>query len=85
MPVTELINDGCNFAGVDQTADILHRAIKARQPNGRGLFLFRVVWTSPNQILATVEALQAKHPELVVEVLDPHTFFRLFKERATRR
>ena len=85
MPVMELINDACNFAGVDQTADILHRAIKARQPNGRGLFLFRVVWTSPNQILATVEALQAKHPELVVEVLDPHTFFRLFKERATRR
>jgi len=85
MPVLELINDACNFAGVEQTAEILYRAIKARRPDGRGLFLFRMVWTGPSQVIATIEALRRRHPDLDVEVLHPHTFFRLFKQRMSAR
>jgi hypothetical protein len=41
---------------------------------------FRIVWTSPSDIEKTIEALRRKRPELDIEVVDPYTFFRLFKE-----
>ena len=80
MPVLELINDTCNFAGAKQTAEIMARAIKDRGSKMPGFYFFRCVWVNPTDIAHTLAALRRKHPELNVEVLDPHTFFALFKK-----
>jgi len=80
MPVHELINEACNFAGVEQTADIMSRAMDARGTAAPSFHFFRIVWTSPSDIERTIEALQRKRPDLSIEIVDPYTFFRLFKE-----
>jgi hypothetical protein len=80
MPVLELINNACNFAGAEQTADILSGTIRDRGNKVPGFYLFRIVWVNPTEIVDTLAALRRKRPELNFEVLDPHTFFALFKE-----
>jgi hypothetical protein len=80
MPVLELINDACNFAGSKRTADIIARGIKERGAKMPGFYFFRCVWVNPTNIADTLAMLRRKHPELNVEVLDPHTFFALFKK-----
>ncbi len=85
MPVAELINDACNFAGVEETARILSRAIDARRRGAPSFHFFRIVWTSPGQVQATLERLKELRPELAIEVVDPTTWFRLLKESLQRR
>ena len=85
MPVLELINNACNFAGTEQTADILAAAIKERGNQVPGFYLFRIVWVNPTNIGATLAALNRKQPALNFEVLDPHTFFALFKKFHARQ
>jgi GxGYxYP putative glycoside hydrolase C-terminal domain/GxGYxY sequence motif in domain of unknown function N-terminal len=80
MPVTELINDTCNFSSTEQSADAMARAIRARGNHTPGFYLFRVVWVSPSQISDSLAVLRRKVPDLKIEVVDPHSFFRLFKE-----
>jgi len=80
MPVLELINNACNFAGTEQTAYIMACAIKDRGNKMPGFYFFRCVWVNPTNIADTIAALSRKHPELNVEVLDPYTFFALFKK-----
>lgn len=81
MPVTELINDACNFANPKQTSDILHNAILWRGNDRPGFYFFRIVWTSPSSILEALEVFRKEHPDIPIEVVDPHTFFGLFKKR----
>lgn len=86
MPIMELINDTCGpFAGPEPAADIMARAIAARGARMPGFYLFRYVWVSPTNIADTLAVLQHKHPELHVEVLDPYTFFALFKKSGVAR
>ncbi len=80
MPVMELINDTCNFSSADQTAEAMAHAIKARGRQEPGFYFFRVVWVNPTNITNSVALLSRKCPDLNIEVLDPHTFFALFKE-----
>lgn len=80
MPVMELINDTCNFASAEQTADAMAHAFKVRGNKTPGFYFFRVVWVNPTQISDTLAALHKKQPDLNFEVLDPYTFFALFKE-----
>lgn len=85
MPVLELINDACNFAGAEPTADIMARAIAARGSQAPGFYFFRIVWVNPTNVADTLAALRRKRPDLDLEVLDPHTFFALFKEFRQRQ
>jgi hypothetical protein len=80
MPVTELINDACNFAGAEPSADLLSNAITQRGNQIPGFYFFRMVWINPSQVADTLAALRLKRPDLNLEVLDPHAFFALFKE-----
>lgn len=80
MPVLELINDGCNFTDVETHAGILSSAISARTQGKPAFHFFRIVWTGPGNVAATLERLKAKRPELDIEVVGPADFFRLFKE-----
>ena len=85
MPVVELINDTCNFASADQTAAAMAHAIKARGNSTPGFYFFRIVWVNPTNIADTLTAFRKERPDLDFEVLDPHTFFALFKESQARQ
>jgi GxGYxYP putative glycoside hydrolase C-terminal domain/GxGYxY sequence motif in domain of unknown function N-terminal len=80
MPVMELINETCNFSSAEQTANAMAQAIKARGRQEPGFYFFRVVWVDPTNISDSLSSLRRKAPDLNIEVLDPHTFFALFKE-----
>ena len=84
MPVLELINDAGNFAGTEQTADILSGTIKSRGNKTPGFYFFRAVWVNPTNIADVLAALHRKRPDLNFEVLDPNTFFALYKKSLER-
>jgi hypothetical protein len=81
MPVLELINDANEFPGPEKTANLIAKAITGRGNHLPGFYFFRIVWTSPTQILDMLAALRRQHPALNFEVLDVYTFFSLFKQR----
>jgi hypothetical protein len=85
MPVLELINNACNFAGTEPTADILATALQERGNKIPGFYLFRVVWVNPANISDSLAALHRRRPDLNFELLDPHTFFALFKRFQERQ
>ncbi len=85
MPVMELLNDTCNFASADQTANAMANAIKARGNQEPGFYFFRIVWVNPANIAETLAVLHQKRPDLNLEVLDPLTFCALFKEFHARQ
>ena len=80
MPVTELINDGCNFADVESQARTMSNAINYRGVKKPGFYLFRIVWTGPGNVAKSVARLKELRPELDIELVGPQDFFRLFKE-----
>ena len=80
MAVTELLNDTCNFASPQQTADAMFHVIEKRGNTKPGFYFFRIVWTPPSSVIESLDVLRKEHPEIVFEVVDPYTFFRLFKE-----
>jgi len=80
MPVMELLNDTCNFTSTEQTADAMAQAVKVRGGKIPGFYFFRIVWVDPTKVNESLTILRRKHPELNCEVLDPHTFFALFKK-----
>ncbi|GGH03695.1 hypothetical protein GCM10007415_44880 [Parapedobacter pyrenivorans] len=80
MPVMELINSACNFSTPQQTANELSLEIPAPRDGAKPAFyFFRIVWTSPSQVIAALEELRKLRPELDIEVVDPYNFFHLFK------
>lgn len=80
MPVMELINSACNFSTPQQTAEALSSEIPAPGGDGKPTFhFFRIVWTSPSQVIAALNELRGRRPELDIEVVDPYNFFHLFK------
>jgi len=80
MPVTELINEAGNFANPAEAAELMSTAISKRGSQQPGFHLFRIVWTNPTNIIATIDKLRQQRPDLDIEVLDPHTFFSAFKK-----
>lgn len=80
MPVTELINETCNYANPKQTSDAMEKAIRWRGNNVPGFYFFRIVWTPPSAILDSLEVFRQEHPGVPIEVVDPYNFFRLLKQ-----
>jgi hypothetical protein len=85
MAVTNLINSACNFADPAESAEILYSHLKDRPRDAPGFYFFRIVWVGPGQVVQTLAALRRKHPELDWELVDPYTFFALFKEHQRRQ
>ena len=85
MPVLELLNHACNFTSPEQTANSMAGAIEERGNKVPGFYFFRITWINPTNIADTLAALRKKRPDLNLEVLDPHTFFALFKESQEQR
>ncbi len=84
MPVMELLNNTCNFESPEQTAKAMSRVITKHGNKTPGFYFFRVVWVNPTNIADTLATLRLKRPDLNIEVLDPYTFFALFKESKER-
>lgn len=80
MPILELLNDTCNSKQPDQIANIIAGVIQSRGNPHPGFYFFRTTWINPSDIVKADQLLHAQHPELNVELLDPHTFFALFKK-----
>lgn len=80
MPITNLINSVGQITNTQQTAEVLYASIKHKPKDGAGFFFFRIVWVSPKQVIESMDTFRKTHPELEVEMVDPYTFFRLFKQ-----
>lgn len=71
-PVTDM---GLFRSDTEQFGKDLARALKRNQ------FLnIRVILTKPSDIVAAVQYVRTNNPELDFEVVDPYTYFRLYKE-----
>ncbi|MEO5802715.1 MAG: GxGYxYP domain-containing protein [Verrucomicrobiota bacterium] len=80
MPILELFNDTCNSKEPEQIAGAMANAIKGRGNPVPGFYFFRCVWVNPATVTEAVVTLRRKNPEMNFEVLDPQTFFALFKQ-----
>ena len=78
MPVTELINNTCNFVSPQQTSDAMFGAIRDRGAQAPGFYFFRIVWTPPSSVIASLDVFRKDHPDVPIEVVDPYSFFALF-------
>ncbi|MHB8898173.1 MAG: hypothetical protein ACYC6Y_05460, partial [Thermoguttaceae bacterium] len=84
MPVMELVNEAGKFDNPEDAAAQMSAAIAKRGSEKPAFHLFRVVWTTPGNIAATLERLNQQRPELQIELLDPMTFFGAFKKYHTK-
>jgi hypothetical protein len=85
MPVTELINNTCNFVEPKQTSNAMFGAIKDRGSAVPGFYFFRIVWTPPTKIIESIDVFKSEHPEIPIEVVDPYNFFSLLKMHLARQ
>ncbi|MBX3239782.1 MAG: hypothetical protein KIT80_21035 [Chitinophagaceae bacterium] len=79
MPVMDLHNHANEFKSVGEAAKAMSGAIPTGEPTPAFHF-FRIVWTSPSNVIAGIEELKRIRPDLDIEVTDPYNFFKLFKE-----
>jgi hypothetical protein len=81
MPVMELLNHACNFSNPRQTALEMSSAIPLsdRDQEITDYYFFRIVWTSPENVIKAIDELKNLRPELDIEVIDPYNFFHFFK------
>jgi hypothetical protein len=62
------------------TAGEIYKAVKQRQKDEPGFYLFRCVWVSPTQVKNSLDLFARQHPEESFELVDLYTFFDLFKQ-----
>ncbi len=80
MPVTELLNNVGNFTTAEKTAKAISSNIANSDKNKPGFYFFRITWSAPSDIIASIDELKRIRPDLDIEVTDPYNFFSLFKE-----
>jgi hypothetical protein len=87
MPVMALNTDACYFKSADEGAGYMSGSISRQtgqiENRQEGItpayYLFRIVWTSPDKVVAVLDKLKQIRPDLDIEVMDPYNFFRYFK------
>ena len=80
MPVMELINSACNFQSVEQAAKNMSDALPGGSEDKPSFNFFRIIWTSPGQVIDAIDLLKENRPDLDIEVVNPYNFFDMFKE-----
>jgi len=80
MPVLEMFNTACHVSDPKLISELVYKTIKDDSPDSLRFYYFRIVWVGPRTIVEAVESLRKAHPELDFEVVDPYTFFALFKK-----
>ena len=85
MPVTNLINNACNFAGPEQTADIMYQFLQdTSRRMRRGSISSASCGLVPRRSSRPWSRCARSTRTLEFEVVDPYTFFRLLKAAPTR-
>lgn len=80
MPVMELHNETGAVEDYKKNAETILNHI-ASAPSGQpSFYFFRIVWTSPSDVLASLKLIREMRPGLNFELTDPYTFNSLFKE-----
>jgi hypothetical protein len=80
MPVMELHNETGGVESYQKNASTILDHI-GKAPAGKpSFYLFRIVWTSPSDVLASIKSIKEQRQDLDFEVVDPYTFNRLFRE-----
>jgi hypothetical protein len=85
MPVAEMLNTACHVSDPNLISELVYKSIKEDSPGSPRFYYFRIVWVGPKTIMKAVELLRKAHPKLNVEVVDPYTFFTLFKKTFSSR
>jgi len=80
MPILEMLNTACHTNDPKLIAELVYKSIKEDSLGSSCFYYFRIVWVKPSTIIKALESLRKNHPELNFMVVDPYTFFRLFKE-----
>lgn len=80
MPVMELHNNANEFGSIDLAAKKMSEVIPQGVEDRPSFYFFRIVWTQPSDVIASIEALKKLRSDLDIEVVDPYNFNRLFKE-----
>ncbi len=80
MPVTELHNGTGGVVPPEPNSYNMSNHIPASDAGKTSFHFFRIVWTSPSDVIETVDRVRQMRPELDIEVVDAYTFFKLFKE-----
>ncbi|MBR4748263.1 MAG: hypothetical protein IK083_01645 [Abditibacteriota bacterium] len=79
MPVTTLENDLCNFASTEKNAGVLAGLLRGPRDGKPGHLIFRIVWTSPSEVIKILERTRELRPDLDIEVVDGYNFFNICK------
>ncbi len=79
MPIIEMTGGASSLEAPEQAAEALLRSMPQRQQDKPYFQYFRIVYTPPSLVAETIDRLRALRPELDLEVVDPYTFFRLYK------
>jgi hypothetical protein len=85
MPVIELINNAANFHNAEQTAKEMSSSIPKSTDETPKYYFFRIVWTSPNQVISAISRLKEMRPELDIEVIDAYNFFHFYKTTLNKK
>ena len=85
MPVIELHNGTGSVHPPEPNSKHMSHHIPASDAGKTSFHFFRIVWTSPGDAIKTVELVKQMRPELDIEVLDPYTFFELFKKYSVQQ
>jgi hypothetical protein len=80
MPVMELHNETGGVESYQKNASTILDHIGKAPADKPSFYLFRIVWTSPSDVLASIKSIKEQRPDLDFEVVDPYTFKRLFRE-----
>jgi hypothetical protein len=80
MPVMELHNETGNVESYQKNANTILGHIDEAPAGRPSFYMFRIVWTSPSDVLASINSIRAQRPDIDFEVVDPYTFNRLFRE-----
>jgi hypothetical protein len=84
MPVMELHNETGATEDYKKNAESILDHIKLAPSDQPSFFLFRIVWTSPGDVISSIKLIKELSPGLDFEILDPYNFNRLFKEYYSR-
>ena len=80
MPVLTLHNDTGGLPEPEECAELMSRCIPAEDGGRTSFHMFRIVWTTPSEVIESIERLKRLRPDLAVEVVDPCTFTSLFRK-----
>ncbi len=79
MPVTNLINTVDMIREPENAAANISKVIPKNNKTP-SFHLYRIIWTTPEDVIQTIEILKKKRHDLEIEVVDPYNFFNLFKQ-----